>query len=79
MGACCTMVTACRVADWLLCMMRLDAPMEVMVGTVSTLTEEEQRLRPWKHLESGSVCQTANPPLTSPFSCRSVLLTIVAG
>lgn len=76
------MVTACRAADWLLWMMRLDAPMEVMVGTASTLTEEEQRLRPGKHLESDAVCQTANSPLTSlcsPFSCRSVLLTMVAG
>lgn len=40
MGADCTMVTVCRgVADWVLWMMRLEPPIEVMVGTVSTLTE----------------------------------------
>lgn len=51
MGACCTMVTVCRgVADWELWMMRLEAPIEAMVGTVSTLTEEEEE---HKHTNAG--------------------------
>lgn len=40
------MVTVCRgAADWLLWMTRLDDPIEVMVGTVSTLTEEEEETK----------------------------------
>lgn len=42
-------VTVCRgAADGPVWMMRLEAPIEVMVGTVSTLTEEQQeeRVRP---------------------------------
>lgn len=38
------MVTVCRgVAAWELWMIRLEGPIEVMVGTVSTLTEDEEQ------------------------------------
>lgn len=41
------MVTVCRgVADWELWMMRLEPPREVMVGTVSTLTERGINKKP---------------------------------
>lgn len=43
MGAGCKMVTVCRgVADVALWMMRLEPPMEVIVGTVSTLTKVDK-------------------------------------
>lgn len=45
MGAGCTIVTVCRGgADVTLWMMRLEPPMEVMVGTVSTLTVRRAEL-----------------------------------
>lgn len=43
-GAGCSMVTVCRgAADWGVWMMQLEPPIEVMVGTVSTLTDRTRR------------------------------------
>lgn len=89
MGACCTMVKVCSgVADWVLWMMRLEPPIEVMVGTASTLTEDTKTGRGseegglQKNTPVTTTALVGAVPLTSvcsPFSCSSLLLMMVAG
>lgn len=69
------MVTVCRgVADWLVWMMRLEAPIEVMVGTVSTLTEEQEEERVRSRI--GKLLLQMGGGLTFNLSVLAILLQL---